>query len=160
MPIPPRSELPVEYVKLLETWDRFHEEDFGRKPILPAATTPELLVQMAKRLDEALKSHSHTRAAPMIEPAVRPSIDACLAGTVTQPMEVPVHHHVHQDVDLQDHPELSEAFYDFEDRITGKDHSTERAMKRDIRGQLTRRKHWAKEYGLDLSLTDEEWLEL
>ena len=79
MPIPPRSELPADYVELLEIWDGHRKASYGRAPILPAEKTPELLVTMAKRLDKALTTYSHTAAASMIEPIYRECIDATLA---------------------------------------------------------------------------------
>ncbi len=160
MPIPPRSELPAEYVELLDTWNLDWKNNFGRKPILPADSTPELLVTMAQRLDDALKAHSNTRAYPSIEPLVRNAVDACLARTLTEPVELHLHPRVRQDTDLHENPELSEALEDFLDRVTGKDNSTEDTMRLYTRIQLKRKKSFAEKHGLDLDLTDEEWLQL
>ena len=163
MPIPPRSELPADYVELLEIWDGHWEADYGRAAILPADKTPELLVTMAKRLDKALTTYSHTAAASMIEPIYRECIDATLARKTTQPVSkerLHLHPHIYQGVDLQDHPELMYAFMEFEDRIKGENHADSDSMERYRSATIRRKRLKAQDFGLDLDLTDEEWLQL
>lgn len=160
MTVPDRSTLPPEYLDFLA----YQAENVGRrngqKPILPAAETPEELVDAARVFERHLDEHlaQGAQAAKELDFYCRRYINKALNRQVTEPEEV--YTHGLSETDLQGRKQLNRAFVDFSDLIEGVDHSRPGMMAIVRQATIAQRKKKAAELDLQLDLTDEEWWQL
>ena len=161
MPVPDRSELPAEFVAVLDKHDDARAKSYGRAPILPADETPEELVEMARELAELIDRHlaEGSSAADEINNAYRIHVDAVLRREVREPLlQTPRVRLI--GTDRKRVPHLTARYATFASFLRGDDNSTPRQMERFREHTVWRRKHFAAEFGVELELTDEEWFEL
>ena len=62
MPVPDRSELPAEFVAMIDRQNREFAEEKHILPQLPAEVTPPKVVEAAQILDAAIKKHLAQRS--------------------------------------------------------------------------------------------------
>ena len=157
---PDRSTLPDEYLDFLADQAERVGKRNGQKPILPAAETPEELVEAARTLERHLDEHlaQGAEAAKMLDFYMRKYINQALARQVTEKVEIYTHGLL--ETDLRDRSELSRAYIDFKSLMGGTDHSNPQMMAIIRKATIAQRKNKAVELGLELDLTDEEWWEL
>lgn len=168
MPIPDRSELPQEFVAFVDRQNAQIEAGFTQqKPVLPADTTPPELIEAAKVLDSLLQRYvaEESLAARFIEREYRPFIADVLAENITEPVDENWRQNAGLspirwgDTDLYLKKDLESAWYRFERLLCGVVTPEESYQASVTRGVLRIRQNLArKKYGLDLDLTDDEWM--
>ena len=164
MPVPDRSELPADFVAMIDRQNQNFAERKHILPQLPAEVTPPKVVELAQVLDASIKKHLAQRsiAAEWIENDIREILDSALAGTLTEtvpPRTLDTWHiGLTNDIDINQRFDLREAYYTFNRYITGNDELKPEDYDRLIRLAVKARKIYSKrDWGLDLDLTDEEW---
>lgn len=164
MPVPDRSMLPSEFVAYIEKQNAELADHTPLKPILPAPSTPQELVDAAQKLDQLIETHRNdgSLAAELIDNQFRHLIDAVLARTVTEPVQQTWQPVKWGDTDLYEpkRKDLERAWGDLVDLATGYDKSSPAAMKMARRMALKVRQKVAKQMGVELDLTDQEWWQL
>ena len=164
MPVPDRSELPADFVAMIDEQNRDFAERKHILPQLPAEVTPPKVVEAAQILDAAIKKHLAQRsiAAEWIENDIREILDSALAGTLTEtlpPRTLETWHIGHtNDIDINQRFDLREAFSDFRMYMTGRDELKPEDYDGLRRLAVKARRIFLKrDWGIDLDLTDEEW---
>ncbi len=162
MTIPDRASLPAEFVAVLEQHDAEKARSYGRKPVLPADETPQVLVDAAVEFDRLLgvEIAKGERGAEVLNLYMRRYIDAALRRELVEPatkLGEPIDLHGTGFRGLRD---LHEAYAYFVALLDGRDNSPEPQKASYRKLMVIRRKHFAEEFRVDLDLTDEEWWEL
>ena len=164
MPVPDRSDLPAAFVQWVDRQNRELESYVEPGPVLPAASTPQEIVDAAVALDEAIARHRDdgSVAAGLLEEKIRHLIDGAIAREITEPQQPKAMAVRWSDTDLVDErrSDLSSALATFEHLVYGIDRTTPEALASSKRSELNFRKHIAKRMGVELDLTDEEWWQL
>ncbi len=162
MTIPDRASLPAEFVVVLEQHDAEKARSYGRKPVLPAEETPQVLIDAAVEFDRLLGEEiaNGERAAEVVNMFMRPRIDAVLRREIVEPLPG-----IAEPIDLHGTGfhllrDLHEAYAYFVALLDARDNSPESQKAFHRKMMVMRRKHFAEEFGVDLDLTDEEWWEL
>ena len=170
VPIPDRSELPAEFVAYLDRQNAEFENTEPSKPILPAASTPPELIEVAQDLDRLIAHHraDGSSAAELIDDEMRQFIDDVLAEKITEPINEdwrtiqgrrPIQWGS-TDRYQKHRKDLNSAKVKFEYLLIGYDHSTPSSVASVRCTALIFRKEVARRLGIELELTDEEWWQL
>ena len=164
MPVPDRSELPADFVAMIDEQNRDFAERKHILPQLPAEVTPPKVVEAAQELDASIKKHLAQRsiAAEWLENDIRELLDSALEGTLTETLSTPRPDRwcvgCVNDMNINKRDDLKETLFTFNRYITGKDELKPEDYDRLIRLAVKTRKIYSKrDWGLDLDLTDEEW---
>lgn len=162
MSIPERSSLPAEFMALLEQQDAEKARTYGRKPVLPAVETPQVLVDAAMDLDHwlGLEMANGERAAEVVNTFMRARIDAVLRREVVEPMAGIAEPNDLHGTGFHHLDDLHEAYAYFVALLDARDNSSESRMAWFRRSMVMRRKLLAERFGVELDLTDEQWWEL
>lgn len=158
-----RSDMPAGLVERLELIDRQFAELRDRRPLLPAATTPPELVDAARSLDAELRRHHGTRVAGSIERWRRSLIDAALAGSLVEPAtadQLRTNARHLEDAVEPGQEELMSSYHRFGALLRNVDYTTPERRASLVASTVRRKRRSAQEFGLELELTDEEWLVL
>ena len=164
MPVPDRSELPADFVAMIDRQNQKFAERKHILPQLPAEVTPPKVVEAAQELDAAIKKHlaEGSIAAEWLENDIREILDSALAGTLTETLSTPRPDRwcagCVNDIDINQRFDLREALSNFNHYITG----TDELKPEDYDGLRrlavkARRIFLKRDWGIDLDLTDEEW---
>lgn len=158
---PSRSELPADLVANLEVVDLDYANTYGRKPILPADSTPDELVAAAEAVCAAIERHEGTEAATAVHGLLKKHIKASLSRRITKPVDdLPSLKYLYDSTNYVELDGLEGSVSTFKNLLSGTDWSSEEDRASIRRDRILRKQIFAGEHELQLELTDDEWFDL